>query len=144
MVEHAVPLTKTVSCIGDSQNSPVLHLCGNTYEMGKKTVMLVKQCHKPPIVSWFLPPMYGDLYCTMFIVESTYMPIPNLCRSSPFQVPRDYPNHSFCNIKPKHIIISLFCSTVLPISWDAIQWSHSMANPRFPVTLRGGFVWAAR
>jgi len=24
-------------------------------------IMWVKQCHKPPIWEWFIPPIYGDL-----------------------------------------------------------------------------------
>jgi hypothetical protein len=36
--------------------------------------MWVKQCHKPPIWEWFIPPLYGDL--GMVYKCSTHVTVP--------------------------------------------------------------------
>ena len=53
-------------------------------------VTWVKQCHKPPIWEWFIPPVYGEIggwfiivlptlymMCTMFILQIAYSKIAN-------------------------------------------------------------------
>ena len=55
---------------------------------------VIKQCHKPPIWEWFIPPIYGDLGDGLWVYGFVLTTLPHFTR---WRFPKSwgYPSHPF-------------------------------------------------